>query len=402
MGKFGRPAAARLGNLASGFARPSLGPPHRRQNTSAKWDAAIDYQGLWKSAFLPFFGGVPKRIGFSSATIREFGVPILYTDQCTCQTTHIADQNGELPLRAGAQTTGGGAVIQSTDADAARVREDLSKEGFARYVVLSPGGGWRSKCWPADRFGALCQKIHEQIGVPCVVNYGPGEESLVAEVQATSGNSKPLPYDGEMGTAHGALTRCAMHRRRRHRASASGGCPRYSRRRAFRSDRSAAKWPVSPGKLVLRSPTLSQPTSALNRNRSFLTRTLRGRGVCSGKAALGACRDRARLLCAVACSPWIRLRGRRAVPRPANSTLDLIGAVIGFIGLCIRAYAAGYLHKQEVLTVTGPYARTRNPLYFGSSILTLGAAIAMHSGWAAAHAPGVFRAGLYLRHAPRR
>jgi protein-S-isoprenylcysteine O-methyltransferase Ste14 len=57
----------------------------------------------------------------------------------------------------------------------------------------------------------------------------------------------------------------------------------------------------------------------------------------------------------------------------------LIGACVGLLGLAIRAYAAGYLHKQAVLTTTGPYARTRNPLYFGSSILALGAAMAMNS-----------------------
>jgi len=33
-----------------------------------------------------------------------------------------------------------------------------------------------------------------------VVNYGPGEESLVAEVQASSGDPKPSAYDGEIGT----------------------------------------------------------------------------------------------------------------------------------------------------------------------------------------------------------
>jgi protein-S-isoprenylcysteine O-methyltransferase Ste14 len=66
------------------------------------------------------------------------------------------------------------------------------------------------------------------------------------------------------------------------------------------------------------------------------------------------------------------------VARP-NFYSILLGAAVGFVGLIIRAYAAGYLHKQEVLTVTGPYARTRNPLYFGSSLLALGAAIAMHS-----------------------
>lgn len=57
----------------------------------------------------------------------------------------------------------------------------------------------------------------------------------------------------------------------------------------------------------------------------------------------------------------------------------LYGAAIGLLGLGIRAYAAGYLHKQEVLTVTGPYAYTRNPLYLGSSLLALGAGVATRS-----------------------
>jgi len=64
----------------------------------------------------------------------------------------------------------------------------------------------------------------------------------------------------------------------------------------------------------------------------------------------------------------------RPIPRSI-----LYGAAIGLIGLWIRGFAAGYLHKQTILTVTGPYAYTRNPLYFGSAILTLGAAVAMHS-----------------------
>ena len=61
----------------------------------------------------------------------------------------------------------------------------------------------------------------------------------------------------------------------------------------------------------------------------------------------------------------------------------LLGAIVGGLGLLIRAYAAGYLHKQEVLTVTGPYAYTRNPLYLGSAVLAVGAAIATRS-WVSA------------------
>jgi protein-S-isoprenylcysteine O-methyltransferase Ste14 len=57
----------------------------------------------------------------------------------------------------------------------------------------------------------------------------------------------------------------------------------------------------------------------------------------------------------------------------------VVGGLVGVLGLWLRAYAAGYLHKQEILTVTGPYAHTRNPLYLGSAILALGAGLATQS-----------------------
>lgn len=69
--------------------------------------------------------------------------------------------------------------------------------------------------------------------------------------------------------------------------------------------------------------------------------------------------------------------------RPTPRSI-LYGAIAGVIGLLVRALAAGHLRKQELLAVTGPYAYTRNPLYLGSAILTLGAAIATHSWISAA------------------
>jgi phospholipid methyltransferase len=69
--------------------------------------------------------------------------------------------------------------------------------------------------------------------------------------------------------------------------------------------------------------------------------------------------------------------------RPTPRSI-LWGAPIGLLGLLLRARAAGHLHKQEILTVTGPYAYTRNPLYFGSAILMLAAAVACRSWISAA------------------
>ncbi len=174
--------------------REAIGRVHH-----ATWDAAIDYQGLWKSAALPFLAGVKRRIGFSSQTIREFGVPLLYTDKVNASTAHIAEQNGELSVRAGARQLVAPIALRVLPEDQAAVRAELRSLAIDRYVVLSPGGGWRSKCWPAERFGLLCRKIAGALGLRCVVNYGPGEHALATAVRANSGDANPLLYDAGLG-----------------------------------------------------------------------------------------------------------------------------------------------------------------------------------------------------------
>jgi len=169
------------------------------------WDAAIDYQGLWKSAALPFFGGVKRRIGFSSHTIREFGVPLLYTERVKATTMHIADQNGELSLRAGTRRLAAPVSLRIPPKDEAAVGSQLQSSSIDRYVVLSPGGGWRSKCWPPERFGALCREIRDSLGLRSVVNYGPGEDELATIVRAASGDADPLLCNCELGPLMGLL-----------------------------------------------------------------------------------------------------------------------------------------------------------------------------------------------------
>jgi protein-S-isoprenylcysteine O-methyltransferase Ste14 len=56
------------------------------------------------------------------------------------------------------------------------------------------------------------------------------------------------------------------------------------------------------------------------------------------------------------------------------------GAVIALVGVLFRAWAAGHIVKNDQLATTGPYAHTRNPLYFGSFLIGCGFAVAAH--WA--------------------
>jgi protein-S-isoprenylcysteine O-methyltransferase Ste14 len=66
----------------------------------------------------------------------------------------------------------------------------------------------------------------------------------------------------------------------------------------------------------------------------------------------------------------------RRAPLPAAVAWSL---ALVLPGLWLRAYAAGYVKKNRELTVSGPYAYTRNPLYLGSMLMAAGFAVALLS-----------------------
>jgi protein-S-isoprenylcysteine O-methyltransferase Ste14 len=52
-----------------------------------------------------------------------------------------------------------------------------------------------------------------------------------------------------------------------------------------------------------------------------------------------------------------------------------IGAVVAAAGEAVRVWASGHLEKGREVTMSGPYAFTRHPLYLGSSLIGIGLAI---------------------------
>ena len=163
-----------------------------------QFTAAIDYQGLWKSATPPFLGRVARRVGFSWHSVREFGVPLFYTDRVRCTKTHIAEQNGQLSQCAGARNGVGRFQLCVPSLQEAFALQLLRGFGIDRYVVLSPAGGWRSKCWPPERYGALCQQVYANLGLRCILNQGPGDEECIVAVKAASGDAAPIACNNSL------------------------------------------------------------------------------------------------------------------------------------------------------------------------------------------------------------
>jgi protein-S-isoprenylcysteine O-methyltransferase Ste14 len=99
---------------------------------------------------------------------------------------------------------------------------------------------------------------------------------------------------------------------------------------------------------------------------------------------------------------WSRIARRIRVPlgfvfaafflwlaRPTAGLLALSLLLVA-PGLWLRGYASGYVKKNAEVTMTGPYAFTRNPLYLGSMLIAFGFALAAHSIWIAAVLAALF------------
>ena len=142
------------------------------------FDASIDFQGLIKSAALPWAARVKERIGFDADAIRE--KPALwFTNQKVPVDTsrHVIDQNHELALHvARASARGSG---EDRRAEARPTWSDFPQPIEAKgEIVLLPGAGKPNKIWPHFK------ELAERLGPRALVVWGPGEQILAQAIGA--------------------------------------------------------------------------------------------------------------------------------------------------------------------------------------------------------------------------
>lgn len=170
-----------------------------RRLRNGRYSCVIDFQGIYRSAILGWCSGAPRRIGRARNSAREPGAATFYTEQIVPSGTHVAEMSISLAAHAGALTTGQLEFpITVPGEESATVREKLLNAGINDYLVVSPGGGWRSKCWPEERFGALCAELMRRYRLRAVINVAPKEMELGRAIQRCAGTSQPLIYGPEL------------------------------------------------------------------------------------------------------------------------------------------------------------------------------------------------------------
>jgi heptosyltransferase-1 len=174
----------------SGETLPALRQQFRRLRASS-FDIAIDFQGLLKSAVIARLSGARQIFGFTARELREPVSRLLLSKSVpTPPTSHVIRKN--LALAAGSL---GIDVPQNSEQFkfpiALSRADELEAEKFAyecggRYAVLNPGGGWVTKLWSPDSFGALADALWANFKMRSIVTVGPGERDLSERVLAAS------------------------------------------------------------------------------------------------------------------------------------------------------------------------------------------------------------------------
>jgi heptosyltransferase-1 len=157
-----------------------------------KYDAAIDFQGLLKSAVLARMSGAARVLGFSIWHLREKSARPFYSETDSSEGAgegeHVIRKNLRLLRRLGVDDEQIRFPLAATASTALDVVQ-AALGGARPFALINPGAAWPNKRLPPAKFGEVAAFLREVRGLPAVVLWGPGEESLARAVVESSGGA---------------------------------------------------------------------------------------------------------------------------------------------------------------------------------------------------------------------
>ena len=166
----------------------------RRLRASA-FDVALDFQGLLKSASIARLSGARRVFGYSRTGLREPASTVFLSKRISIPPhTHIIRKGllllqGALGIPVPAELSFPIGVDAAAEAEAERATADTAEN----FAILNPAGGWPTKLWSAEKFGALADLLWANYGMRSLVTYGPGEDELAETARRASRSEKAVP-----------------------------------------------------------------------------------------------------------------------------------------------------------------------------------------------------------------
>lgn len=135
-----------------------------RKLRAGRFDFAVDFQGLVKSAVAASMARPDRIFGFHQSQVRERSAALFYSSRVQTHAVHKVESNIELTAAAGAAN-----ILRTFPLPEGTRCGLLPESGF---VLACPLAGWRSKQWPLAFYSRLAARLELELQLPLVLN-GP-------------------------------------------------------------------------------------------------------------------------------------------------------------------------------------------------------------------------------------
>jgi heptosyltransferase-1 len=149
-----------------------------RELRRERFDLAVDFQGLIKSALVAACARPERLYGFDSKCAREAPAAWFYSSRVHSESVHRVDKY--LDLAAGAGVTN---PLKVFPVPQGRPEGELPR---GEFVLACPSAGWGSKQWPIDSYAALGARLRREFGISLVLN-GPSPIAVAGTESHSSG-----------------------------------------------------------------------------------------------------------------------------------------------------------------------------------------------------------------------
>ena len=160
----------------------------------AEYDAALDFQGLYKSALIAWLSRSRERIGFAESWLREPAAGVFYTERVTPHgAEHVIEMNMALVECLGARQVPRECwqfPLPRAEADDQYVEQELAASGADDFMVINPGGGWKNKCWAPENYAELIRLLAGEIAGNFFLTGSSAEEPLIREIIRTADSTR--------------------------------------------------------------------------------------------------------------------------------------------------------------------------------------------------------------------
>jgi lipopolysaccharide heptosyltransferase I len=158
------------------------------------YEAAVDFQGLWKSALIALLAGAKERVGLAEPWLREPSAAVLYTARVPVAGRHVVEESLALVRHLGARVGPWQFPLPHAPETDHYIDNQLARLEAHDFMIINPGGGWKAKRWAPENYALLLRHLEARFTSKLLLTGSPAEYDLISGILESAGTKRAFYF----------------------------------------------------------------------------------------------------------------------------------------------------------------------------------------------------------------